>query len=163
MPHKIVDVLTAVANMGCPFRGRQKIGRRAGPSGGYACARATRQAANALVLASRSAQPARTFARNFSASLFNLLLSADNSCADESIWPNAIPVSDAPRLTSEILRAALDVSFPAYSTLRMISWVAASCSATAAAMASETSETWPIVLLMSLIADTVSLVAICMS
>jgi hypothetical protein len=101
-------------------------------------------------------------ARNFSTSAWSRLLSFDSDSADESTCVDAEPVSLAPRLTSVMLDATWAVPLAACPILREISWVAASCSSTAAAMAEEISEMRPMVPLISLMAATESCVAACM-
>src|SRR5579859_5933680 len=78
---------------------------------------------------------ARTVARNLATSAFSRLFSLESICADESTWEDAEPVSAAPRLTSAILVATCVEPTAACCTLRAISWVAAPCSSTAAAIA----------------------------
>ena len=46
---------------------------------------------------------------NFATSHFSRLLSLDSDCAAESTWDEALPVSEAPRWTSEILADTCDV------------------------------------------------------
>jgi Glyoxalase/Bleomycin resistance protein/Dioxygenase superfamily len=104
---------------------------------------------------------ARTVARNLTTSAFRRLFSFESSCADESTWEDAEPVSAAPRLTSAMLVATWVDPRAACCTLRAISWVAAPCSSMAAAIAAAISETRPIVPEISLIATTESCVAAC--
>src|SRR6201989_831663 len=108
-------------------------------------------------------QAARTLFMNFPTSRFSLLLSFESDCAAERTWDDAVPVSDAPRWTSEMAAATCDVPSAARCTLREISWVAAPCSSTADAIADEISEIRPMVVPISLIAVTESPVADWMS
>src|SRR5205823_9647263 len=104
---------------------------------------------------------ARTVARNLTTSAFKRLFSFESSCAEERTWEDAEPVSSALRLTSAILVATCVEPSAACCTFREISWVAAPCCSTAAAIAAAISETLPIVPLISLIASTESWVAAC--
>src|SRR5438105_5212989 len=99
---------------------------------------------------------ARTVARNLTTSAFRRLFSLDSSCADESTWEDAEPVSPAPRLTSAILVATCVEPSAACCTLRAISWVAAPCSSIAAAIAAAIADTRAIGPLLSLSASTES-------
>ncbi len=73
----------------------------------------------------------------------------------------AAPVSLLPRSTSAIFAATRALSSAACWTLRAISWVAAPCSSTAAAMVEEISDIRSMVELISLMVDTESVVAAC--
>src|SRR6195952_1264470 len=86
---------------------------------------------------------ARTVARNLTISAFSRLFSFESSCADESTWEDADPVSPAPRLEWAMLVATWVEPIAACCTLREISWVAAPCSSMAAAIAAAISETCP--------------------
>src|SRR3954467_6827179 len=83
---------------------------------------------------------ARSVVRNFSTSSLRRLLSPDIDCAEDSICAEAEPVSEAPRLTSEMFAATRAVPLAASPTLREISPVAAPCSSTAAAIAAAMSD-----------------------
>src|SRR5215475_610106 len=102
---------------------------------------------------------ARTEARNVSTSSFRRLLSDDSDCTARSTWDDADPVSLAPCCTLTILEETWCVPCAACCTLREISWVAAPCSSTAAAMVDETSDSRSMVTLICLIALTESCVA----
>src|SRR5450631_3070752 len=93
---------------------------------------------------------ARTVARNLATSLFRRLFSLESSCADDSTWEDAEPVSAAPRLTSAMEVATWVDPIAACCTLRAISWVAAPCSSIAAAIIAAISETRSMVPLISL-------------
>jgi len=67
-------------------------------------------------------------------------LSRESAFADDSTWLDAAPVSPAPRLTSVMLLANWVVPPAAWAMLREISWVAAPCSSTAAAIVAAISE-----------------------
>ena len=84
---------------------------------------------------------------------------AESERAADSTCEEAVPVSVAPRCTSVMLEDTCWVPCAACCTLRAISWVAAPCSSTAAAMADEISDRRSMVEEISLIAPTDSLVA----
>src|SRR5450631_3064422 len=90
-------------------------------------------------------QAVRTLFRNFPTSSLSRLLSPDSDCAAESTCEEADPVSLAPRCTSVTLDDTWCVPRAACCTLREISWVAAPCSATAAAMVEEISDSFSMV------------------
>src|SRR6266700_7884454 len=102
----------------------------------------------------RSRQAARTEFKNLPTSNLRRLLSPDSDCAAERTCDEADPVSLAPRCTSVMLELTCMVPWAACWTLREISWVAAPCSSTAAAMVDEISDNFSIVPLISLIAFT---------
>src|SRR3954471_7572875 len=114
-------------------------------------------AASAFAIA--MAQAARTELRNLPTSRLSRSLSPDNDFAAPSTWPEADPVSLAPRCTSTMLAETCCVPFAACCTLREISWVAAPCSSTAAAMVEAISDIRPMVSPISLMAATDSWVA----
>jgi hypothetical protein len=87
------------------------------------------------------------------------LESPDSDCAAERTWDEADPVSLAPRCTSVMFEETCWVPWAACCTLREISWVAAPCSSTAAAIVEEISDSFSMVLEISLIAPTDSCVA----
>ena len=99
-------------------------------------------------------QAARTVSRNFSISSLSRLLSLASDLAEPSTCAEALPVSAAPRLTSAMLLATWLVPLAACWTLRAISWVAAPCSSTAAAIDPAISEMRPMVPPISLMAAT---------
>src|SRR6478735_350124 len=113
----------------------------------------------ASAFAAASAQAARTELRNLPTSRLSRSLSPDNDFAAPSTWPEADPVSLAPRCTSPMLAETCCVPFAACCTLREISWVAAPCSSTAAAMVEAISDILPMVSPISLMAATDSWVA----
>src|SRR5882762_6518733 len=104
-------------------------------------------------------QAARTESRNLPTSSLRRLLSPDSDCAADSTCEEAEPVSLAPRCTSVMLDDTCWVPCAACCTLREISWVAAPCSSTAAAIVEEISDSLSMVPLISLIAFTESWVA----
>src|SRR5450432_751479 len=104
-------------------------------------------------------QAARTVLRNLPTSSFRRLLSLDSDFAAERTCDEADPVSLAPRCTSVMLEETCCVPCAACCTLREISWVAAPCSSTAAAMIEEISDNFSMVPLISLMAFTDSCVA----
>src|SRR5450432_1733012 len=106
-----------------------------------------------------SCQAALTALRNLPTSSLRRLLSPDSDCAAERTCEEADPVSLAPRCTSVMLEETCWVPWAACCTLREISWVAAPCSSTAAAMVEEISDSLSMVPEISLIAFTDSLVA----
>ena len=83
----------------------------------------------------RRAQAARTVSRNLATSPRSWVLSLASSLADDSTSREAVPVSPAPRFTSLMFSATCEVPCAACWTLRAISWVAAPCCSTAAAIA----------------------------
>src|SRR5262245_43512853 len=85
-------------------------------------------------------QAARTEFRKLPTSRLSRLESEDSDCADDSTCDDAVPVSPAPRCTSVMLAETCWVPRAACCTLREISWVAAPCSSTAAAMVEEISD-----------------------
>src|SRR5260370_26588823 len=85
-------------------------------------------------------QAARTVSRNLPTSSLRRLESDDNDWAAESTCEEAEPVSLAPRCTSVMLDETCWVPCAACCTLREISWVAAPCSSTAAAMVEDISD-----------------------
>ena len=95
---------------------------------------------------------ARTELRNLPTSSFSRLLSDDSDWAEESTCEDAEPVSPAPRCTSVMLDETWWVPWAACCTLREISWVAAPCSSTAAAMVEEISDSFSMVVLIAWIA-----------
>src|SRR5712691_9962313 len=104
-------------------------------------------------------QAALTESRNFPTSSLRRLLAKDSDCAAERTCDEADPVSLAPRCTSVMLEETCWVPWAACCTLREISWVAAPCSSTAAAMVDEISDNFSMVPLISLMALTDSCVA----
>jgi hypothetical protein len=106
-----------------------------------------------------SGQAALTELRNFETSFLSRLLSPDSIFAAESTCEDAEPVSLAPCCTSVMLEETCWVPCAACCTLREISYVAAPCSSTAAAMVEEISESLSMVPLISLMALTDSWVA----
>src|SRR6266851_4637659 len=104
-------------------------------------------------------QAALTVLRNLPTSSLRRLLSLDSDFAAERTCDEAEPVSLAPRCTSVMLEETCWVPCAACCTLREISWVAAPCSSTAAAMVEEISDSFWMVPLISLIAVTESWVA----
>src|SRR5207237_8538802 len=90
-------------------------------------------------LLSTACQAARTELRNLPTSSLRRLLSPDSDCAADNTCEDAEPVSEAPRCTSVMLADTCWVPCAACCTLREISWVAAPCSSTAAAMVEEIS------------------------
>src|SRR5206468_8534493 len=104
-------------------------------------------------------QAGRTEVRNFETSTLRRLLSPDNICAADSTCEDAEPVSPAPRCTSVMWDETCWVPWAACCTLREISWVAAPCSSTAAAIVEEISDRRSIVPEISRIALTESCVA----
>src|SRR5665213_1284389 len=100
----------------------------------------------------RPVQAARTESRNLLTSSLSRLESRDIDCAADSTCEEADPVSLAPRCTSEMFEETCMVPCAACCTLREISWVAAPCSSTAAAMVDEISAIRPLVRPISLIA-----------
>src|SRR5262249_26410029 len=90
-------------------------------------------------------QAARTELRNFETSALRRPESTDKVCAAESTCEDAEPVSLAPRCTSVMLEETCWVPWAACWTLREISWVAAPCSSTAAAMVEAISDNRSIV------------------
>ena len=104
-------------------------------------------------------QAALTELRNLPTSSLSRLLSLDSDCAAESTCEDADPVSLAPRCTSVMLADTCWVPCAACCTLREISWVAAPCCSTAAAMVEEISDSFSMVPLISLMALTDSWVA----
>jgi hypothetical protein len=86
-------------------------------------------------------------------------LSAESDRAADSTWPEADPVPLAPRWTSAMLEETSRVPTAACCTLREISWVAAPCSSTAAAIVEAISESRSMVTLIAWIAPTDSRVA----
>jgi hypothetical protein len=99
-------------------------------------------------------QAALTELRNLPTSTLRRLLSPDSDCAAVKTCEEADPVSVAPRCTSVMLADTCWVPWAACCTLREISWVAAPCSSTAAAMAEAISESRSMVPLISLMAPT---------
>ena len=97
-------------------------------------------------------QAALTELKNLPTSSLRRLLSPDSDCAADRTCEEAEPVSLAPRCTSVMLDETCRVPSAACCTLREISWVAAPCSSTAAAMAEEISDSLSMVPLISLIA-----------
>src|ERR1700676_2890754 len=87
-------------------------------------------------------QAALTALRNLPTSSLRRLLSPDSDCAAESTCVEADPVSLAPRCTSVMLEETCMVPWAACCTLREISWVAAPCSSTAAAIVDEISDSF---------------------
>lgn len=87
--------------------------------------------------------------RNFPTSSFKRPLSADNDCADVNTRAAAEPASCVRDLTSVVSEATSVVCSAAWLTLRAISFVAASCSSTAAAMVLVIWEMWLMVLPIS--------------
>src|SRR4051812_30208732 len=79
-------------------------------------------------------QAARTVLRKRATWVFRRWPSADSDWAEDRTWDEAEPVSLAPLLTSEMLATTCAVPAEACCTLRVISWVAAPCSSTAAAI-----------------------------
>ena len=82
------------------------------------------------------------------------------TCATRSTWLAALPVSSAAVVTPEMLPLTCWVPCAACSTLRAISWVAASCSSTAAAMEAEISLILPMVATIPSMAPTVPLISL---
>src|SRR3984893_7147108 len=99
-------------------------------------------------------QAALTVLRNLPTSSLRRLLSLDSDFAAERTCDDADPVSLAPRCTSVMLALTCWVPCAACCTLREISWVAAPCSSTAAAMVEEISDNFSMVPLISLMALT---------
>src|SRR4030081_1920872 len=95
---------------------------------------------------------ALTELRNFPTSSLRRLLSPDSDCAAERTCDEAEPVSLGPRCTSVMLDETCWVPWAACCTLREISWVAAPCSSTAAAIVDEISDNFSMVPLISLMA-----------
>jgi hypothetical protein len=87
------------------------------------------------------------------------LLSPDSDFAADKTSDEADPVSLALRCTSVMLEETCWVPWAACCTLREISWVAAPCCSTAAAMADEISDNFSMVPLIALMALTDSSVA----
>src|SRR5580693_10520333 len=85
-------------------------------------------------------QAARTAVRNFATSVSRRPESVESVCAADNTCDDAEPVSVAPRCTSVMLDETCWVPCAACWTLREISWVAAPCSSTAAAIVEEISE-----------------------
>ena len=85
-----------------------------------------------------------------------LVALAESSRAEDRTWLEAEPVSLAPLLTSLMFAATWLVPCAACCTLRAISWVAAPCSSTAAAMVAAICAMLPIVPPISLMAATES-------
>src|SRR6266511_126676 len=104
-------------------------------------------------------QAARTESRNLATSSLRRLLSPESDCAAERTCDEAVSVSVAPRCTSVMLAETICVPCAACCTLREISYVAAPCSSTAAAIAEEISESFPMVPEISWMAPTESWVA----
>src|SRR6476469_6417323 len=107
-------------------------------------------------------QAARTVSRKRSSSLLSRLLSVDKERAAASTCVDAEPVSAAPCSTSVTFDETSCVPCAACWMLREISWVAAPCSSTAAAMVDDTSDNRSLVAEMSRIALTDSWVAVWM-
>src|SRR3569832_2353651 len=107
----------------------------------------------------RLGQAARTELRNFPTSCLRRLESPESDLAADSTCEDADPVSLAPRCTTTMLEETCMVPWAARCTLREISWVAAPCSSTAAAMAEAISESFSMEPLISLIAPPDSCVA----
>src|ERR1700761_6857405 len=110
-------------------------------------------------LAKQRSQAARTEVRNLLTSALRRLESPDSICAAERTCDEADPVSLAPRCTSPTLDDTCWVPAAACCTLREISWVAAPCSSTAAAIVEEISDSFSMVPEISRIAPTDSCVA----
>src|SRR6185369_15349145 len=104
-------------------------------------------------------QAARTELRNLPTSSLRRFESVESDCAADSTCDDAEPVSLAPRCTSVMLEETSWVPCAACCTLREISWVAAPCSSTAAAIVEEISDSFSIVPEISLMALTESWVA----
>src|SRR5450631_3727912 len=102
---------------------------------------------------------ALTELRNLPTSSLRRLESPDSDCAAERTCEEAEPVSLAPRCTSVMFELTCWVPCAACCTLREISWVAAPCSSTAAAMVEDISDSFSMVPLISLMAFTDSWVA----
>jgi hypothetical protein len=101
-----------------------------------------------------SRQAALTESRNLPTSSLRRLLSPDSDCAAERTCDEADPVSLAPRCTSVMFELTSVVPCAACWMLRDISWVAAPCCSTAAAMADDSSDNLSMVPLISLMAFT---------
>src|SRR5436309_1312270 len=101
----------------------------------------------------------RTDFRNLPTSSLRRPESDDSDRAEDSTCDEAVPVSPAPRCTSVMLEETCWVPRAACCTLREISWVAAPCSSTAAAMVEDISDNFSIVVLIAWIAPTDSWVA----
>src|SRR3954469_19835863 len=90
-------------------------------------------------------QAARTEFRNLPTSSLRRLLSPDSDCAADSTCEEAEPVSLAPRCTSMMFEDTCWVPCAACWMFRDISWVAAPCSSTAAAIVEDISDIRPMV------------------
>src|SRR5207253_2458270 len=158
LPDRHVDpdrrLSRAVLHVPRPGAGGDRLAVPADPvpqASGIACAGCSR--------GKLTRQAARTDSRNLATSILRRLLSPDSNCAAERTCDEAVSVSVAPRCTSVMLAETICVPCAACCTLREISCVAAPCSSTAAAIAEEISESFPMVPEISWMAPTESWVA----